>query len=352
MEVPRRRMGRLRCLACCALVAAAWSAAAPAHAAPAFATTITVDPDPPFEGEVATYTVVVRNTGADDAGVVELSAEWPLSAYLVGVDGLDDPELDYEARRLGARFPLAAGGERRVTIRVLASRDTAGDGMTLAVRLNHWDSGTEHWDRLSTTIDWRRTGGGVTRAGMAVLGVLALGAVLFLGLVATGRSSRARGGAFAAAFAITLAVGFWAMFGAMAWRDYQSLTAWRESRCTILGGRLSAQGTTSRSRTSGGTATSDNTVYVPVLGLRYEVDGRETFSSGYDTGSRLGIGGRTGRADELARWSVGDTVPCWYDPANPQDVVVVNGFGGAYLFALFPLPVFLFGVWQARQILR
>lgn len=97
--------------------------------------------------------------------------------------------------------------------------------------------------------------------------------------------------------------GFWLVFGAMARRDYQSLTAWRETRCTVLGGRLSAQGTTSsRTTTPSGTSTRDDTTDVPLLGLRYEMDGRETFSSGYDTGSRLGSGGRGGREAELARW--------------------------------------------------
>jgi hypothetical protein len=352
-ELPRRfRLVRVASwfvllMACCSPV--------PAAAAPDFSrTTITVSPDPPFEGEVATYTVVVRNTGPDDAGVVELRAEWPLMGFLVDLDGLDSPLLDYEGREIEARFPLAAGAERRFTVRVLAPREAAGTGLTFVVRLNHWDSSTEYWDRLSSTLDWRRAAGGstLTPAAYGVLGVLTFGGVLLLVLLAGGRRGRARGGAFAAAFAVTLAVGFWTIFGAMAWRDYQSITAWRETRCTILGGRLSAQGTTSRSRTAGGTATRDNTVYVPVLGLRYEVDGRETFSSGYDTGSRVGIGGRSGREEELAAWGVGASVPCWYNPSNPHDIVVRTGFGGAYFFALLPLPVFLFGVWQAGRMLR
>jgi len=81
------------------------------------------------------------------------------------------------------------------------------------------------------------------------------------------------------------------------------------------------------------------------------VDGRETFSSGFDTGSRLGIGGQGGRTEELNAWTVGAGVPCWYDPADPLDVVVLRGFGGAYLFALLPLPVFLLGVAGLRHAL-
>jgi hypothetical protein len=153
--------------------------------------------------------------------------------------------------------------------------------------------------------------------------------------------------------AVTIAIGFWAMFGAMAWRDYRSLTSWPQTTCTILGGRLSANGTTRPGRTGGNAgARRDDTNYVPVLGLRYMVDGRETYSSGYDTGSRIGIGGQGGRLDELRAWTIGDTVPCWHDPADPLDVVVVNGFGGAYLFALIPLPVFLLGAARIRSLIR
>jgi hypothetical protein len=152
------------------------------------------------------------------------------------------------------------------------------------------------------------------------------------------------------ALALTIPLGFWTMFGALAWRDYQSLTTWPETTCTILGGRLSAQ-TTTRTRRGATSAYVDDTNYVPVLGLKYLVDGRETYSSGYDTGSRLGVGGRGGRTEELAQWTIGGTTPCWYNPSDATDVVVLPGFGGAYIFALFPLPVFLFGVARIRSLL-
>jgi hypothetical protein len=202
----------------------------------------------------------------------------------------------------------------------------------------------------------------VTRAGLVVLAVLAAGLLLWLVLRGmAGPAVRAtddhsglgsvlasRIGPGSAAAAITIAVGFWVLFASMAWRDYQSLS-WPETTCTILGGRLSAQSTTRSGSSSPSTAPRDDTNYVPVLGLRYLVDGRETYSSGYDTGSRLGIGGRGGRTEELAQWAVGATTPCWYAPADPLDVVVRRGFGGAYLFALFPVPVFWLGLIGARS---
>ncbi|MFN7978571.1 MAG: DUF3592 domain-containing protein [Vicinamibacterales bacterium] len=332
-------------------------------------TIIAIEPSAPREADLVTFVVTLRNTGPDDAGAVYVTLDWPLMGFFVDGSGIDGAEIDHDARRITlSQVPLPAGGERRLAIRVLAPRDSGGDALSVALRMSHFDSGTDHYDRASVTVDTRLAEPGVpiagvrvTRAGIVVLVVLAAGVLLWLTLrgMAGGSSAAASvGGAFtsmlasrigpgSAAAAITIAVGFWVLFASMAWRDYQSLS-WPATTCTILGGRLSAQSTT-RSSSSPATGTQrDDTNYVPVLGLRYMVDGRETYSSGYDTGSRLGIGGRGGRAEELARWAVGATTPCWYAPADPLDVVVQRGFGGAYLFALLPVPVFWLGLIGAR----
>ncbi len=288
--------------------------------------------------------------------------------FFVDGTGIDGAEIAHQDRRITlTQVPLAAGAEHRLALRVLAPRDSGGDALSVALRMSHFDSRTDHYDRAMTTIDTRLADPGVpmggvrvTRAGIVVLIVLAGGVLLWLvlRLLAPPQPPTVREGSLGALFAsrigpgsaaaaITVAVGFWVLFASMAWRDYQSLS-WPETTCTILGGRLSAQSTT-RSTTSPATgAQRDDTNYVPVLGLRYLVDGRTTYSSGYDTGSRLGIGGRGGRTAELAQWAIGGTTPCWYAPDDPLDVVVQRGFGGAYLFALFPVPVFWLGLLGAR----
>lgn len=341
----------------------------PASAAPDFAkTTIAIEPASPREADLVTFVVTLRNAGPDDAGAVYVTLDWPLMGFFVDGAGIDGAEIDHEARRITlSQVPLPAGGERRIALRVLAPRDSGGDTLSVALRMSHFDSQTDYYDRAMTTIDTRLADPGVpigglrvTRAGIVVLIVLAGGVLLWLGLRLAaappppavradglGALLASRIGPGSAAAAITVAIGFWVLFASMAWRDYQSLS-WPETTCTILGGRLSAQSTT-RSSTSPATgAQRDDTSYVPVLGLRYLVDGRETYSSGYDTGSRLGIGGRGGRTAELAQWTIGGTTPCWYAPADPLDVVVQRGFGGAYLFALFPVPVFWLGLLGAR----
>ena len=360
---------RVSAFAALILVTACVAVVRPASAAPDFSkTTITIEPDAPLEADLVTFTIRLRNTGPDDAGAVYVTVDWPLMGFFVDGAGIDGAEIDHEARRITlSQVALPAGAERRLAVRVLAPRDSGGDALSASLRMSHFDSGTDHYDHATVTIDTRLADPGVpmggvrvTRAGIVVLIVLAGGVLLWLALrlLAPSQPPTVPGGGLgallasrvgpgSAAAAITIAVGFWVMFAAMAWRDYQSLS-WPETTCTILGGRLSAQSTT-RSSTSPATgAQRDDTNYVPVLGLRYLVDGRETYSSGYDTGSRLGIGGRGGRTAELAQWTVGGTTPCWYSPADPLDVVVQRGFGGAYLFALFPVPVFWLGLLGAR----
>jgi Protein of unknown function (DUF3592) len=343
-----------------------------AWAAPDFSKSeILTSSESPLEGDVVTFTLVLRNSGPDDAGAVSLSVEWPRMGFLIDADGFDGPQIDHEARQITNDFPLAAGGERRFVVRVLAPRDSGGDALILAARAAHYASNTLHWVRSTLTIDTRVPTTGIMvagfrilPAGVAVLVWLMMGVLLSLIAMALSRPGRtrpragasarfsigslvaSRAGPLGSVAAVMVALGFLMIFGTMAWRDYQSLTRWPQTSCTIVGGRLSAQTTTrSPSRTG-----QDTTNYVPVLGLRYEANGRETFSSGYDTGSRLGIGGQGGRTKELTEWTIGSAVPCWYNPDDPLDVVVLKGFGGAYLFALIPLPVFLLGaagLWRA-----
>lgn len=151
----------------------------------------------------------------------------------------------------------------------------------------------------------------------------------------------------AAVLAVVLALGFWTIFGSMARRDWRSLS-WPETTCTVLDRRLRIETTTSGADRS---PASRTTMYFDkLLALRYQVDGVDTISTGFDTGSRLQIGGGGNARQELERWALGATVPCWFDPAEPGDVLVVRGFGGAYLFAIFPLPLLLFGVWRLRSL--
>jgi hypothetical protein len=149
---------------------------------------------------------------------------------------------------------------------------------------------------------------------------------------------------------LTLPLGFWFIFAGMAWRDHRSNTAWQQTECTVVGRRLIEGSVNSRERASDGRSRASTTlVYAPELALRYVVDDRPVYSSGYDTGSRLRFGGRARREQEMRTWTIGTIIPCWHDPADVRDVVVHRGFGGAYVFALIPLPLFLLGLSSFRR---
>jgi hypothetical protein len=349
----------------------------PTLTAPVFtSSSIRVSPDPPLEGDVAVFTVTLRNTGDQPAPFSQLRVGWPLMGFFVDASGLENVRIDHEARTLEAAVDLPPGQAREFAVRVLAPRDSGGDTLTLSLHLAHYGSGAELWDHHSVTIDTRLGEGGVsvgryriTPAGVVVLGVLGGGLLLWLILKVVGRreapesgfGSRGPGtlpasfsrrmGAGAAASAIMISAGFWLMSATMAWRDYRVLNGWAETTCEILGGRINAE-TSLTTGSSRSRASSTNTTYEPLLALRYDVDGREVMSTGYDTGSSLRVGGLGRREEELRQWTIGARVPCWYDPSEPADVVVRRGYGGAYLFALFPVPVFLFGCALAWRLVR
>ena len=78
--------------------------------------------------------------------------------------------------------------------------------------------------------------------------------------------------------------------------------------------------------------------------MRYPVDGVETFSAGYTTASAFNFNTRASAGSVFDRFAIGTTHPCWYDPQDPRTVVLVRGPGGAYVFALLPIPILLIGM--------
>jgi uncharacterized repeat protein (TIGR01451 family) len=322
--------------------------------APDFTTSeITADPPVPLEGDVVTLQITVRNSGDAASEFTQIDLTLPPGAFFLDTTGLPDATYDRDAARVSGGVPIAAGAAHRFSVRLLIPRDAGGTRLSPMLRASNLSVGADSYTHASVDVGTRVSSGGIDiggyrilPAGLVTLAVLA--AFPLLKLIFRGPGSSAP------AFALTVAIGFWTLFGAMAVRDYQSLTTWPETTCTVRDSKLeqntsgstapAGAGTTAARRTS----RSDSTSYKTLLALEYRVDGRQHFSSGFDTGSRLSIGGFGGAVEEFSRWPIGQTVPCWFDPAHPEDVVVIRGFGGAYLFALFPLPLFAYGVWGLR----
>jgi hypothetical protein len=333
---------------------------APLRAAPDFSqSSMTVSTESPLEADVVRFTLRLKNSGDTAAEPAELEIEWPLMGFFAGLEGLEGARIDESERTITASFSLPPSSEKIVKVDVLAPRDSGGDALTVAIHLAHFFSGTEHWDRKTVTIDTRLPGkeggeGGGIRilaAGWWVLAWFAIAGILWgLVLLKTRGRERVRTGSIGVAACLAIPVGFWMMFAAMAWRDYQALTNWTETTATIVGRRDKSQTVTSSRRSSSGVnVSSESEIISPEFALKYEVDGKTVYSTGYDTGSSIRVGGRVRREAEMRDWVRGATIPCWYDPDDPRDVVVRRGFGGAYVFALIPLPVFWIGLFLLRK---
>jgi len=363
-------MRTMAALAVAFLVAAATPAAAGA-AVDFSGTSIQTPVTPPREGDLVEFYLKLRNSGTAAAQQAQLSLEGPRMGYLVDVVGLEGATVDRDARKITASVSLPAGGELPVRLQMLAPRTAGGDMLSITLHLVHYPSRAEIWQHQSVAIDTRPSRSGIALgrfriqpAGLAVIGWLAAGLLLWAFLIhrrqaaiagdprpARQRTGRRLPHPTTTAATLMIPLGFWALFGALAWRDWQTLTTWTETRATIVGRRTVANSQSSDMRPKNARPGDDGTTYTPEFALRYRVDGEEVLSTGYETGSALHLGGRVLGEEQMRDWKPGVEIICWYNPADPAEVIVRRGFGGAYFFALLPVPVFWFGLIQLRRYL-
>lgn len=338
-----RLRGVKRLLTACAMTLLA---SARILAAPNFTTSsLSADPASPLEGDVVTFTVIVRNSGDQESPFTQVVVSLPASSVFIDFTGLEGGEYDQETRRVRGTVAVAAGGEARVTFRVLTWKDSAGSLLVPSVGLsNLYLNVSESYIHGETAIGTRLRDEGVVVGGVR-FSPIAIGLLFTIALYPVLWLLFGRRAGHGPIMLIVIAVGFGMIFVEMARRDRQSLTAWRETSCLIRDSFLEpSQSTSTATDATGRRRTTTTTSYQTLLMLEYDADDKPMISTGFDTGSRLSIGGLGGAVTEYARWPPGQRVPCWFDPAHPLDVVVVRGFGGAYLFAILPALVFWLGV--------
>lgn len=321
-----------------------------ATAQPDFAqSTLTHEPARVSEGDVVTFTAAVRNGGTEGAPYAEVDIGLPLEAMFVDAEGLEAAEVDAVAKQLFVTADLAAGAERRISFRMVVPRDAGGHTLAAMLRVRYPYRSVEFVTNDSVDVETRIAEGWLTIGGvqlgsaeLTLLAIVALYPALWFALP---RRSRSHG----IVFPIVLAVAFWTMFAALAWRDWSTLSSWREASCTVHDTRMREATASSSIAPGRSPPRSPNRQLKPLLALGYTAGDAAVISTGYETGSRVMIGRGRALVEEYAGWSIGSTVPCWFDPRNPRDVVVIRGFGGAYFFALIPVPVFALGVLGLRR---
>ena len=314
----RARLRVVKCLLTTGVVALL--ASATLLAAPDFTTSaITADPAAPLEGDVVTFTVVVRNAGDQESPFTQVSVGLPASSLFIDFNGLEGGEYDQETRTGARHRGRCGGGEARVTFRVLTLRDSAGSLLAPSVGLsNLYLKVPESYIHGETPIGTRLGDEGVAVGGFR-FSPIAIGLLLTIALYPILWLLFGRRAGHGPILLIVIAVGFGMIFVEMARRDRQSLTAWRETSCLIRDSFLEpSQSTSSGTDATGRRRTTTTTSYQTLLMLEYDADGKATISTGFDTGSRLSIGGLGGAVTEYSRWPPGQRVPCWFDPAHPR----------------------------------
>jgi len=317
--------------------------AAPSAAAPPFdASTLAPHGDAPVEAMPYAYDLAIRST--DETIGADIEVAIPPAALWLGIEGLAGVAHDEDGRSVRWQGELPAG-ETRVRVHLLAGRAAGGQMSTLRVTLRPWQGEPTYLSHMAE-VDTRPARAvvsvgriGVSAAGVAVLAWLLVGAVTWLLL----RVLRPDAAAWVP-FAVVLPLAFLSYFAWLAREDVRILRL-PATTCAVRDRVLDSRTTSSNTSPRRG----PQTVYQPRVAVSYARSGEVAYAQGFGTDSRLSRGSSVAAGTPLAAFTIGATVPCAIDDRDPTRVYVERGFGGAYVFALIPLPVLALGVWAVRM---
>jgi hypothetical protein len=323
-----------------------------------------VEPANPRAGDVVRHVFTITNTGST-VGPVHISTSVN-RGFLIGIEGdCAGTDVDSSGGLTWHQGAFHNGETRRCTVIMLTRSNAAGTYANVVTEIRVIPSGyfrVEARAELGNPIDPHAVRVGpvmMTRAGMIVTAIFVLlivGAAVIklrsliqpetpLGQQTSRQSTGILLGSWAA---VLIASGFLAFFVALAREDWRAYGDYRETRCTVFGSETDSFERRSRSGDQGPS-------YKPVFAVRYLVDGIETYSTGYTTGSAFNFNSRAGAGSVFERFAVGTSHTCWYDPQDPKTVLLVRGPGGAYFLGLLPIPVLLIGLdgltgaWRRRR---
>ncbi len=256
--------------------------------------------------------------------------------------------LDVERRELVVAGPFAQGFDLTCRVQLIARPD-ASSHATFRLLIQTPPMGIASFSAGRAVVAAKAEGvalaGGLqlTKAGVVVLALL-LGGPLLLGLVrGLGRHSAGggpRGGRLGAALGLLIGITMVGLLLAMAWEDWRTLYLYRATQCDIVDGYLyHARSGSGSTRTN-----STSSRVVPLFSLNYTLDGARQQALGFASASHFSETLSAGQA-QLTRYPPGERRECWVDPADPRRVLLVRGFGGAYLFAPLPLIWTLVAFW-------
>lgn len=148
-------------------------------------------------------------------------------------------------------------------------------------------------------------------------------------------------------FALFVAVGMLALipFAMQGVRDWRIAHVYQQSECEIIGHRM-VESTTTFRRQVGGTTERRNSN--PEFTFKYRVNGQMHVATGLDNHD-----GVMAKFEDWRYFNEGGRYPCWYDPANPDNAVLLRKTEWSfYLGALIPGMFILIGGHLMRRLLK
>lgn len=192
---------------------------------------IEVEPAEPQPGDALLYRIRLNNPDSEVLAPLMLTLQWPEAAYPIGLDGVADPEYDYEARRVRAWLSLQPGEAVQVEFGVLTARNASYLVLPLEVGLSHDSSEGAQWVRHRVEASRDYSGEGIVLGPvrllpitLAVLAGMLIAALLFLTLWVLGSRRGGERGPFGAGpLYLALAATCCLMFPIAIWSYYAHL---------------------------------------------------------------------------------------------------------------------------------
>jgi hypothetical protein len=124
--------------------------------------------------------------------------------------------------------------------------------------------------------------------------------------------------------------------------DARRFVSYERTTCTLLDKKLGhSMGSTGRMKSS---------IFGPLVSVRYSARGKEIVSAGSPAVSGLTSKKLSSAEKRLARYELGKSYPCWFDPEDPWVFVLTRSPSwGWYLLSIVPLG---FSFFCGRYLMR
>ena len=141
--------------------------------------------------------------------------------------------------------------------------------------------------------------------------------------------------------AFVASIAFMPFFASFVVKDIRKYTSYEKTTCTILDKTMRWR------KGSTGSSGKAKTYYDLLVSVRYNVKGREILSARF---LARDLGRESSAEKRLARYDIGKSYPCWFDPEDPREFVLSRGLSWGW-YLLFVGPLVLLGI-SSRYLLR